>query len=255
MGFLDKLMGHGESHPQQPQQPQQAPQPPGAPVNADEAALARYRYMLQTAPPEAIEQAHEEAFAKLTPQQRQLVLQQLSAAAPPHEPAPASADPQTLARMATRAEIREPGIMERMFGGTPGGAPGGGGGIGTGGILAGSLLTSLAGGFIGSAIADHFFRSTPMGQAFGGFGGGGMPGGTTNIYNTYEEPGEHPYKDPDDTKADDLDTSTDDSTDVDDSTDDSDSDDSGSDDSDDSDDSGDDGGGYDDGGGGDDQST
>ncbi len=28
MGFLDKLMGHGESHPQQPQQPPQVPQPP-----------------------------------------------------------------------------------------------------------------------------------------------------------------------------------------------------------------------------------
>ena len=29
----------------------------------DEQALARYRYMLATAPPEEIERAHEEAFA------------------------------------------------------------------------------------------------------------------------------------------------------------------------------------------------
>ena len=36
----------------------------------DEQALARYRYMLATAPPEEIERAHEEAFASLTPEQR-----------------------------------------------------------------------------------------------------------------------------------------------------------------------------------------
>ena len=34
---------------------------------SDEQALQRYRYMVQTAPPEMVEQAHEEAFAKLTP--------------------------------------------------------------------------------------------------------------------------------------------------------------------------------------------
>ena len=41
----------------------------------DEQALARYRYMLKTAPPEAIEQAHAEAFEKLTPQQRRMLLE------------------------------------------------------------------------------------------------------------------------------------------------------------------------------------
>jgi hypothetical protein len=30
---------------------------------SDEQAIARYRYMLKTAPPETIEQAHAEAFA------------------------------------------------------------------------------------------------------------------------------------------------------------------------------------------------
>ena len=34
--------------------------------------------MLRTAPPETVEQAHEEAFAKLTPEQRQQVLSGLS---------------------------------------------------------------------------------------------------------------------------------------------------------------------------------
>ena len=40
----------------------------------DEQALARYRYMLATAPPEEIERAHEEAFASLTPEQRRQAL-------------------------------------------------------------------------------------------------------------------------------------------------------------------------------------
>ena len=53
--------------------------------SADEQAVARYRYMLQTAPPETIEQAHEEAFARLTPEQRRLALQQLATNLPENE--------------------------------------------------------------------------------------------------------------------------------------------------------------------------
>src|SRR5262247_4565165 len=82
----------------------------------DEQAIARYRYMLRTAPPETIEQAHAEAFAQLTPEQRRLVLQKIAEGMPASERALAEqsgADPQALARMATRAEIRQPGAMER----------------------------------------------------------------------------------------------------------------------------------------------
>jgi hypothetical protein len=145
----------------------------------DQQAIARYQYMLRTASPETIEQAHQEAFAQLTPQQRATVLQQLTAAAPPAERqamyAPGADDPQNLARMATRAEVRQPGTMERIFG------SGGGSGPGMGAVIGGSLLTSLAGGFIGSAIADHFFNNTQAGRGFfgggGGFGGPGFGGG------------------------------------------------------------------------------
>lgn len=45
---------------------------------SDEQALERYRYMLATAPPDEIERAHEEAFARLTPEQRRLALQALA---------------------------------------------------------------------------------------------------------------------------------------------------------------------------------
>ena len=143
MGFLDKIFGEKEAAPAPGAQP--------SPPSDDAKALERYRYLLRTAPPEAIEQAHAEAFAQLTPAQRAQVLRELSEQVPPGErtTGPAQDDPQTLARMATRAEIRQPGTLERAFGG----GGGGGGGMGFGG----SLLTSVAGGFIGSAIAHELF--------------------------------------------------------------------------------------------------
>ena len=134
-----------------------------SPQSADEQAIARYQYMLQTAPPETIEQAHAEAFAQLTPEQRRLLLQKLSENAPASERAlveQGGATPQALARMATRAEIRQPGAMERMFGGRAGG-------MSLGGVVAGSLLSSIAGTVIGSMIAREFFAAEESGQDAG----------------------------------------------------------------------------------------
>jgi hypothetical protein len=130
------------------------------PESVDEQAISRYRYMLKTAPPETIEHAHAEAFAQLTPEQRRLVLQKLAESVPASERASAEqsgANPQALARMATRAEIRQPGAMERMFGQA--------GGVSLGGLMAGSLLSSIAGTVIGSMIAREFFASESHGAA------------------------------------------------------------------------------------------
>lgn len=130
----------------------------------DEQAIERYRYMLRTAPPETIQQAHEEAFAQLTPDQRRAVLQELTRSAPPEETRRATDDPASLARLATRAEIRQPGMLERVFGSSRmgGGGFGGGMGMGLGGIFAGSLLASIAGTFIASSIAHSFFDQHPF---------------------------------------------------------------------------------------------
>jgi hypothetical protein len=126
----------------------------------DEVAVERYRYMLRTAPPETLEQAHAEAFAKLTPDQRRKVLEDLGDAVPAAERA-TSDDPQSLARMATRAEMREPGTMERVLGR-------GRGGMGMGGMIAGSLLAGVAGAFVGTAIADAFLGDELGGDAMAG---------------------------------------------------------------------------------------
>lgn len=149
MSIFDKLLGR-EGATQQQQTRRQVEDQPLTGRSSDEQAVARYRYMLQTAPPETIEQAHTEAFARLTAEQRRLVLEELSADAPEAERAQAKDDPRSLARMATRAEIRQPGTIERTFGRM-------GGGAGMGGIMATSFLSSIAGVVVGSAIAQAFF--------------------------------------------------------------------------------------------------
>ena len=154
MGLFDRLFGGGKV-------PRQEPQP----QSPDEQAIARYRYMLKTAPPETIEQAHAEAFAQLTPEQRRMLLQQLNANVPEAERASAAqsgADPKTLARMATRAEVRHPGTMERTFGRM-------GGGVGLGGMMAGTFFSTMAGAVLGSMIAQQFFSGA--GADAGGFAG------------------------------------------------------------------------------------
>jgi hypothetical protein len=195
MGILDRLFGRrsrpsyqegspptgsgrpawGTPPPSYRSEPGVSYQPePGATTDQarrDEEAIRRYRYLLRTAPPEAIEQAHAEAFGQLSPDQRRQVLAQLANNVPEYERV-RDDDPRTLARMATRAELRQPGLLERVLGPRgygggygPGYGPGYGGGygfgggigMGMGGMLAGSLLASVAGSFIGTAIAEEIF--------------------------------------------------------------------------------------------------
>lgn len=164
MGILDKLLGRDDEQPIAARKPD-----PGPARSEDEQAIDRYRYMLKTAPPETIEQAHAEAFAKLTPQQRNMLLQELSTEIPEQERAAGTVsgqtDPQSLARLATRAEVRRPGTMERVFGGM------GRRGMGMGGLMAGSFLSTVAGVVVGSAIAQSFFGDAGSGDA-----GGADPG-------------------------------------------------------------------------------
>lgn len=159
MSLLDKILGRHDQAP--------PPFPPASnregarrTLNEDQA-IERYRYLLRTAPPEAIEMVHREAFARLTPEQRSEVLRDLSARLPHYERAEfssANADPSSLARVATRAELREPGLMERMLG-RWGGA--GGPSIGT------SILGSFLAGFAGSLLANQLIEAFQGGGAEG----------------------------------------------------------------------------------------
>ncbi|KQO84261.1 hypothetical protein ASF17_01670 [Frigoribacterium sp. Leaf263] len=209
MGFLDRLLGRDDQRPDQPggrpaadprpygqqsydqpygQQSYDQPygqQPPARPGTAaparsdDEIAVERYRYLLRTAPPETIEQVHAEAFEKLTPEQRRLVFDELSAQSPEGE-RPRGDDAGSLAQAATRSELRQPGTLERTLGG--GGGPGQQGGAGRrgpgmGSMIGGSLLGTVAGFVIGSALVSAFLPDAGA-TAEGGEGDGGGEGDT-----------------------------------------------------------------------------
>jgi len=134
MGFFDRLFGTTTV----------STLGPKAPQNKD-PALERYRYLLRTAPPDAVEQAHAEAFAALTPEQRVEATNALNPqlAEPERIAAANASDPRALARAATRAELTRPGSLERTLGGA-------------GGSIGGTLMSTIAGTFIGSAIAHQF---------------------------------------------------------------------------------------------------
>jgi hypothetical protein len=153
MGFLDRLLGRSTGAESQPRQHASASSPAAPGELTDEQALERYRYLVRTAPPDAIEQAHEEAFAKLTPDQRRVALRDLSTAVPEHERTGGD-DPRSLARMATRAETSRPGTVERAFGGG-------------GGMLGGTLLGSFAAAFAGSLVAQSLFSELSDEEAGG----------------------------------------------------------------------------------------
>ncbi|WP_324275064.1 hypothetical protein [Blastococcus brunescens] len=176
MGLLDRLLGRSPRSSRNGTRQYGSPTPGRGEQLPDDQAIARYRYLLRTAPPEQIEQAHTEAFGQLTVDQRQQVLAQLAAAVPSGE-RPRTDDPETLARVATRAEMRQPGTLERALGGYgpgQGGGYGSGGydrggydrggygrggygGPGMGGIIGGSLVGTIGGLVIGTAIADALF--------------------------------------------------------------------------------------------------
>jgi hypothetical protein len=167
MNFLDRLLGRTPAptvavNTLRPQRPATFP-------DADAAAVERYRYLLRTAPPDDLERAHAEAFERLTPEQRDVVRKDLQAAVPPGE-APRSTDPQDMARVATRAEMRNPGTLERAFSGGPA-APG----------MAGSFMQTFAAVFVGTTVAQALFGGfgDPMAGDAGAADAGGWDGGAT----------------------------------------------------------------------------
>jgi hypothetical protein len=157
MGFLKRLFG-GDDERQREELRHATPRVTrhDGRMASDEQAIARYHYLVRTAPPEAIEQAHEQGFAQRSPKQRRIALRELSKTLPAHERIDRD-DPKSLARMATRAELQQPGVVERIFSGR---SPMMGGGYGYGdGLFGGGFMSSLAGSFVGSIIAQGLYDS------------------------------------------------------------------------------------------------
>ena len=173
--------------------------PSGAPVQdaagaaastpEDRAAIARYDYLLKTAMPEQLEQVHRDAFARLTPAQRQQVESRLRDELPASEQ-PVSSSPDDLARSAVRGEAHKPGFLRGIFS-KP--AAAGAAGVGVGAVagagigVAGGLLAAVAGGAVLSSVAGPLLeQASGMGidfDALGGLEGGleGLEGGLGDV--------------------------------------------------------------------------
>jgi hypothetical protein len=137
----------------------------------DRAAIGRYNYLLKTAEPEQLEQVHRDAFARLTPAQRDQVNAQLREELPANE-APASASADDLARAATRGEAKNPGFLRKVFAKPAGrGAMGAVAGAGIG--AAGGLLAAVAGGAVLSTVAAPLLeQAAGLGVDFENLAGG-----------------------------------------------------------------------------------
>jgi hypothetical protein len=110
MGIFDRIHGHHES------ERGISPTPMIGPTERE--AIAQYRTLLRTAPPETIEQAHASAFAQLTSAHRQTIYAELCHEMPTFEWETGrrfADEPRSLARMATRAELEHPGTLERVL--------------------------------------------------------------------------------------------------------------------------------------------
>ncbi|WP_169582083.1 MULTISPECIES: cation-transporting ATPase [Microbacterium] len=118
--------------------------PPAVGPASDRDAVARYEYLLRTAPPAQLEQIHHDAFARLGPGDREQVAERMRAELPPGEQ-PRSAGPADLARAATRAEIGRPGSLAPLLARS---AP-----VLAGTAAAGGLLIAIAGGAVVSTVA------------------------------------------------------------------------------------------------------
>lgn len=160
----DKLTGDDRGRQQSQPRPQQSgqrqPQPTQqrGPADPDAVALAKYDYLLRTARPDQLEQVHHDAFARLTPAQRQQVRDRLNSELPPHEHL-RDDSAGGMARAMTRGEVARPGLVRRVLGGSGrpssgrGGAFAGGAAVGAGAMALGGLAVAVAGGAVVSAAA------------------------------------------------------------------------------------------------------
>ena len=132
-------------------------------------AIAQYEELVRNAPPEDLQRINEEAFGNLTPEQRDLLFDALVARAVDDDERPADATPAELARAASRAEARQPGLL--------------------GGIVSGrqpvgdaGLWTLFLGYAIGSELSFAYLANSPLpddgpidfGGGFDGGDGGGF---------------------------------------------------------------------------------
>ena len=83
----------------------------------DDTDIQRYKELVRIAPAESIEVVHEEAFGRLSLEQRNEMFEVLTASAMSEAERPADPSPTALAQAASRQESERPGSLGRLFAG------------------------------------------------------------------------------------------------------------------------------------------
>ncbi|QKS88398.1 cation-transporting ATPase [Curtobacterium flaccumfaciens] len=193
---------YGQPQPAQYGQPQQHAGTPQHGADADKVALAKYDYLLRTSSPEQLEQVHHDAFARLTPAQRQQVRDRLNSELPPHEHL-RDDSAGGMARAMTRGEMSRPGLVRRVLGGSGrngngrgrAGAFAGGAAVGAGAMAFGGLAAAVAGGAVLSAAAGPVLAGAAdlgvdfegIASGMGDLGLGDLGGGVEGLFGQGEQ--------------------------------------------------------------------
>src|SRR5579872_6087867 len=144
MGLLDSLLSNPQAQQEMQNYTQRYQQ--GAPQEgySDQEVLQRYQQVAPQLPAQDYQQAAEQAFNNMSPEQRaqfgQYVQQQLQARGV-QAPGFGTADPQALqdpgflAQQTTQLHQQQPGLLGQLLGGAANGVPGGSASAGSGGGL------------------------------------------------------------------------------------------------------------------------
>ena len=133
----------------------------GAPWDGfdDEEARDKYRRVAPNLPPDLYEESAQEAFSRMTPEQRYELGRQLQQSARQEglgfdaDDDDQLRDPRRLARATSRLHQERPGFLEQILGGgSSGGSLGGGSGGGLGGMLGGGSSGGGMGGMLGGGL-------------------------------------------------------------------------------------------------------
>ena len=137
MSFLEQLFGGGQQRQEYQDFVNRYEQ--GAPWEgiSNQEAMSRYQQVARQLPPQEYEQAAQEAFARMTPEQRRQLAQMLQQQARQQQVNfpdlnqdgidDRLQDPRAFAQVTSRMEQQQPGMLEQLLGGGGGGAGGGAG--------------------------------------------------------------------------------------------------------------------------------
>jgi len=162
MDFLQHLLGGGQPRQQYQDFVQRYEQGHPAEGYSGQEVMQRYEQVAANCSPQLYQESAEQAFARMTPQERQQFAQFLQQRAQQQNVQfpdfnrdgiddRFQQDPRSLAQMTTRMEQQQPGMLGQLLGG-------GGGGGGAGGLLENPVAKAALAGIAAMAVKNLMER-------------------------------------------------------------------------------------------------